>query len=41
MDANETRILTDRLIPRPRSIRFEDGENYLVQDGCQVVLNLG
>ena len=41
MDANEIRILTDRLIPRPRAIRFGDGENYLVQDGCKVVLNLG
>ena len=41
MDANEIRILTERLIPRPRAIRFADGENYLVQDGCKVVLNLG
>ncbi len=40
MTERETRILTTRLIPQPVKAEFMDGEQYLLKDGCKVVLEL-
>ena len=38
MNAEETRILTDRLIPVPKKVKFKDGPVYQLRKGCSVVL---
>ncbi len=38
MNADEIRILTDRLIPVPKKIKFKDGPVYQLRKGCSVVL---
>ena len=38
MDAHEIKVLTERLIPVPRDISFADGKEYLLRDGCRVLL---
>ena len=40
MDSHEIKILTERLIPVPQEISFRDGAEYLLQDGCRMILNL-
>ena len=34
MNDHEVKILTDRLIPVPKEIRFSDGEEFLLKDGA-------
>lgn len=40
MNDNEIKILTKRLIPAPQRIKFIDGPEYKVSDGCAVTLNV-
>lgn len=40
MTAAEVCILSDRLIPVPKEIRFEDGPDYLIRNSCPVQLNV-
>ena len=34
MNDHEIKILTDRLIPVPRELRFSEGEDFLLKDGA-------
>ncbi|MBE6384977.1 MAG: hypothetical protein E7048_04835 [Lentisphaerae bacterium] len=34
MEEREIKILTDRLIPVPKEITFNDGEEYIIKDDC-------
>ena len=40
MTERDVKILTDRLIPRPKKIDFRDGSEYLLRDNCAVALNV-
>ena len=41
MNADEIKILTDRLIPVPKKIKFADGPVYRLRNRCPVQLNVG
>ena len=38
MQDAEAALLTERMIPPPRSIRFADGPEYPLQDGCRIAI---
>ena len=40
MNSNEIEILTRRMIPRPRSIVFSGGTEYLLKDNCPVTVEV-
>ena len=40
MTEREKKIITDRLIPVPQHIEFQDGNDYIIADGCRVKLTL-
>ena len=40
MTAEEIEILTRRLTPRPQSINFRDGAEFLLKDGCPVTVEV-
>ena len=40
MTSNEIEILTRRLIPRPRSIRFSDGEVYVLKQKSPITVEV-
>ena len=39
MNTDEIKILTERLIPVPKKIKFKDGSVYQLRNGCSVVLS--
>ena len=39
MKSHEIKILTDRLIPVPKEIRFKDGGEYLIAGKCKVAIH--
>lgn len=41
MTGNEKKILMARLIPAPREIKFHDGQYYVIQDDCCVIISVG
>ena len=40
MTSGEIETLTRRLIPRPRSIDFTDGAEYLLKDECPITIEV-
>ena len=38
MNTDEIKILTERLIPVPKKIKFKDGSVYQLRKGCSVSL---
>ena len=39
MDSHEIKILTDRLIPVPKEIKFRDGREYPIAGKCKVAIH--
>ena len=40
MEEHEIKILAERLIPPPKSVRFDDGAEFRLADGCRFVLRV-
>ena len=40
MEENEVKMLAERLIPPPKSVRFDDGAEFHLRDGCRFVLRV-